>query len=795
MNDTKDFVTENGVLKKYVGPGGDVVIPDGVTIIGQGAFRGCVNVTGIQIPDTIGTIKRYAFWGCNSLKRIVITAGLQEIGQNLFKNCSGLKEVILPESITSIGEFAFEGCVSLNEIKLPERLQVILKGAFAGCSGLTNLTFPDRMYYIGERAFSGCSALTSVTIPGGISGIGENAFHNCDGLKSIEILSHELNIGKGAFTAGPTICSVIIPDQVVKTLTLGRIKSIFTYRELLFALLRNPSGFTGEFKNKLAALMAKDKDFYIGYFLEKDSADLFSVFLDMQKQLPIEEVDRYIDFAGKEKAAPNVKAVLLEYKERRFDREKLRQTYEEKAEKELGIKERSVEDWRKIFKFSAKNGELCISACNRRDSLIEIPEKIGKNTVTKIGARAFSHISANGDGEPADVMVVLPETIRSIGEYAFEFSNCSHISLLDSVIDLQEGVFANSSLRSVRLPEGLTEIPPKAFSECHNLETVTIPKTVQRIGSCAFWNCHSLTNISVPEGVTSIDGGAFYNCRNLASVTIPDSVTDIGPKAFEGTAVFNDDSYWVNDVIYIGNHLINARKSISGVYTVKEGTRSIADSAFEYCDKLTKVILPESIKGIGASAFFGCTGLASDDRGFVVIGNVLVAYKGPETNVTIPEGVKVIGRAAFITCKHLISVTIPEGISSIEDSAFSRCWLLKNVTIPGSVKRVGWGAFYGCQRLMNVTIREGVKIIGDAAFWGCNCLESVTIPDGVTTIGNEAFRRSGLTKIILPASVKSIGQNVFSGCPLAPVCFTIHAPAGSYAEQYAKKNKKPFVAE
>ena len=79
MSNPGDFTIENGVLKKYVGPGGDVVIPEGVTSIGQGAFRECANVTGIQIPDTVDSIKRYAFWGCRSLVRIAIPAGIQEI--------------------------------------------------------------------------------------------------------------------------------------------------------------------------------------------------------------------------------------------------------------------------------------------------------------------------------------------------------------------------------------------------------------------------------------------------------------------------------------------------------------------------------------------------------------------------------------------------------------------------------------------------------------------------------------------------------------------------------------------
>ena len=67
MSDLKDFIIEDGVLKKYVGPGGDVTIPDGVTSIGDSAFEGCSNLTSITIPDGVTSIWYSAFWGCENL--------------------------------------------------------------------------------------------------------------------------------------------------------------------------------------------------------------------------------------------------------------------------------------------------------------------------------------------------------------------------------------------------------------------------------------------------------------------------------------------------------------------------------------------------------------------------------------------------------------------------------------------------------------------------------------------------------------------------------------------------------
>ncbi len=91
-----------------------------------------------------------------------------------------------------------------------------------------------------------------------------------------------------------------------------------------------------------------------------------------------------------------------------------------------------------------------------------------------------------------------------------------------------------------------------------------------------------------------------------------------------------------------------------------------------------------------------------------------------------------------------------------------------------------------------MTIPDSVTSIGDSAFWGCRGLTSVMIPEDVTSIGDSAFAWCcGVTSITIPESVTSIGKDAFYACS----ALTIHAPSGSYAEQYAKENNIPFVAE
>ena len=254
--------------------------------------------------------------------------------------------------------------------------------------------------------------------------------------------------------------------------------------------------------------------------------------------------------------------------------------------------------------------------------------------------------------------------------------------------------------------------------------------------------------------VTTIGGGAFYDCSGLTSITIPDSVTSIGRSAFYGTAYYYDTSNWEDGVLYIGNHLIEAEETISANYTVREGTKTIADGAFANCSSLTSITIGDGVTSIGDNAFNECSSL---------------------TSITIPDSVTSIGEWAFSGCDSLTSIIVDpqnsvyhsDGNCLIETESKTLIAGCKTSVIPsdGSVISIGDYAFSGCSGLTSVTIPDSVTSIGYAAFRGCDSLESVTIPDSVTSIGVWAFSGcSSLESVTIPDSVTSIGYGAFSGC-------------------------------
>ena len=334
------------------------------------------------------------------------------------------------------------------------------------------------------------------------------------------------------------------------------------------------------------------------------------------------------------------------------------------------------------------------------------------NSVTSIGDGAFSNCGIKS--------ITIPNGVTSIGDSAFEYCNSlTSITIPNSVTSIGNNAFHDcTGLTSITIPDGVTSIGDREFYNCNSLTSITIPNSVTSIGDSAFKYCSSLTSITIPNSVTSIGDSAFHDCNSLTSITIPNSVTSIGSNVFDNTGIYNDESNWENDVLYIGNYLIKAKSTLSGEYEIKNRAKCIANSAFFGCTSLTSITIPNGVTSICNYAFKDCSSL---------------------TSVTIPNSVTSIGDWAFSGCNSLTSITIPNSVTSIGDSAFWDCSSLTSVTIPDSVTSIGDWAFSDCNSLTSITIPDSVTSIGDSAFYGCNSLTSITIPNSVTSIGDDPF--------------------------------------------------------
>lgn len=225
------------------------------------------------------------------------------------------------------------------------------------------------------------------------------------------------------------------------------------------------------------------------------------------------------------------------------------------------------------------------------------------------------------------VLKNMPFTIMAEGSYAVKngttliadcaFSPCKSLTdvfIPNSVISIGDGFTFDecTALRSVKLSENISKIGSHMFSFCKSLENITIPNKVNEIDYGAFYNCTSLKKIIIPESVNEIRSDAFEYCESLSYIKIKSSNIRIANDAFWYTAYYEDKSNWENGVLYIDNCLIEVDRNTKGVVEVKEGTCSIAQSAFENCSQIVKVIIPDTVKVIDLrsySLFLNCNKL------------------------------------------------------------------------------------------------------------------------------------------------------------------------------------------
>lgn len=241
-----DFVIEDGVLVEYTGPGGDVIIPDGVIKIGEDAFAECGSLTGIRFPNSVTTIGARAFFGCD-LSSVTIPGSITTIEIGAFFSCENLTKLILEDGVTKVGEGAFRFCSSLTKVEFPASIIEIGPYAFFGCNSLETVKISDMVSEIGLHAFS-----THIDSPEYKAIPGLTLYSTAGGYveayaKTEEVPFRDISLAPStslALPASPTASTVLVNGQntAFDAYNIGG-ANFFKLRDLAYVLSGTPKQF------------------------------------------------------------------------------------------------------------------------------------------------------------------------------------------------------------------------------------------------------------------------------------------------------------------------------------------------------------------------------------------------------------------------------------------------------------------------------------------------------------------------------------------------------------------------
>ena len=376
-----------------------------------------------------------------------------------------------------------------------------------------------------------------------------------------------------------------------------------------------------------------------------------------------------------------------------------------------------------------------------------IPGEIDGHEVVAIGDSAFE--------DRTDLRtVMIPDSVTEIGSCAF--NNCTNLS-------------------NVTLSQNLKYMEGRAFGSCEKITKIEIPKSLEWCGSTLydygpFGDCTGLKTVIFENGTTEISSHLFEKCTGLEEINIPDSVTEIEDSAFSGCVNLSKVNI-PDTVTIIGEYAFDSCTNLTNV-TLSKNLEHMEGRAFGNCEKITKIEIPKSLEWCGSTLYdygpFGdCTGLKTvifENGTTKILGHLFEKCTGLE-EINIPNTVTVIENSAFSGCTKLEQVNFSNKLTKIESYGFSDCTSLKKITVPDSINSIGNSIFQNCTSLTEVHLSNALKEISSNTFNGCKKLTTINFPSTLTTIGDSAFYGcESLPEAILPSGVEKIESNAFKNC-------------------------------
>ena len=612
------------------------------------------NIVKVVIEGGVKHVGSYAFYDYSNLQAVTFAEGVKSIGSRAFYGCEGIKELLSMKIIS--------GQHNTNEDAEP---QVSTFGM--GGTGTA---------YMSSEAFRGCAGLTSVTIPRGVIGVGSGTFKNCRNLKSVywdvaDYPSYGFSTAnENGFRDYGTQGSSPFSGCRLKEVVFGsEVDSI-------------PGGLLYG-QSELSAIKFSGKTEYVGKDAFKET-----VWFD---NLPNGLV--YIDkaaYAFKGLMSTPTAISIAEGTKSITEGLFANQTYLTKVTVPSTLTYMGYE----VFEGCRSLGEV---EWNAEDC------KFGQTYGAPFSATALYTITFG------EKVRKIPDGLCSGCRYITE------VKMPASVVEVGESAFSDcSGLEAVGFSENMTSIEARAFLDCAKLSELILPNSLREIGENAFSGCTGLETLSIPESVDSIGRSAFYNtgleilvfnARNCMlvyesySTAFPSSVRELE----FGDVVECIPKYMCSKMtnlvkLKVGRNVrempSNCFSNCKNLETVEWNAVSMEDAGTPFASSVTQITFGKDVERIPENL---CSKLKN------------------LTSVVLPESLKEIGGSAF-SYTGLKSVHIPDRVKSIESYVFEGCEALKEAVMGKEINYIGYSAFNSCSALENIVIPENVDSIAGFAF-------------------------------------------------------------------------------
>lgn len=744
---------------------GEVILPQSVEILGEGAFRGtaCTKFT-FEAGSKMTAMGDSVFANCGKLTEVEnFPSGITKIPDSSFMSDKVLAKVTYaaPEKMTGIGASAFSGCEVLvsdaSYSPITENMVTIGASAFMGCKGeqFTTVTIPASVTKLEQNTFANCLSLATVTFTNteSVTEIAAKCFANDGALTECELPAKLEVLGDSAFGA-TALTHVRIP------VTLREAKQPFSKCQQIGQI---------EWEEGLTKVID-------------------NLFQNMESSLKV-------DFQNQ----------ITEIGNHAFDSSLIT----------------GITGTNKLVKI----GEYAFNSCAGISGKVELPAvteihayafskifatdfEISEN-ITLIDNSAFMNCTnlkaINKNDGVADVDLGNMTKLAEIGKQAF--AGCSSIvslRLSGTITKINDSAFSKlTTLANVKFNDngeaGTTELGSSVFSGCTNLVEVSTAKNVGIIGSSAFSGCIKLMRLNLAEGLQIIKSGAFSGCARLEGA-LPEGVSEkyssaSGAKVMlpnekavleiPGTVTAIEDSAFAS--CYSADETLQAdgekepsdyKIGIKAVHIAGNpaGT-TIGASAFAGCQNLTKLTLGEGVTGLGDSALKDTrleeiTIPPTFETGTAKNSPFTSGENSTLRKVTFADGIQVIPQYFLSNITTLTKIEIPASVQKIGDHAFADCSNLTAVTFkePADSKltTIDTSAFEGCSLMTLFKLPEGVTTINASAFKDCKKISLTDLPTGLITIGNAAFENCTMLRVGELPAITALGTAAFKNCVNLP---------------------------